>query len=68
MNGYRLCPVSRDPARERVRRLSARAENAGYYLVRQSAPPYEWKLLDASDGEPILVAATLDAVERWLNS
>ncbi|WP_280271045.1 hypothetical protein [Nocardia wallacei] len=68
MNGHRLCPVPRDPAAARVRRLSARADSAGYHLVRQSTPPYNWKLLDASDGEPIFVTATLDAVERWLDS
>lgn len=57
-----------DPISERSRELTARAETAGYVLLRSVRPQPEWKLLDRESGEEIFCAAELDAIEHWLDS
>lgn len=57
-----------DPHAERVRQLTARAENAGYVLVRGSAPRHEWKLLDGEYGEDIVTTTDLGRIEQWLDT
>ena len=51
-----------------VRELRQRATSAGYHLVRNSTPPYSWRLLDAEDGEQMFSSAVLDQVRQWLDS
>lgn len=57
-----------DPIPERIRELSARAEIAGYVLLRSVRPQPEWKLVDREGGEEIVRTAELDAIEQWLDS
>ncbi|WP_024804689.1 hypothetical protein [Nocardia sp. BMG51109] len=61
-----LHPVSPDPASARIRELTARAARAGYRLVRSPVAPYEWRLVDAADGDGIYSATQLDDIEHWL--
>ncbi|WP_330257097.1 hypothetical protein OG874_22515 [Nocardia sp. NBC_00565] len=63
-----LQPVKRDPMSARVHELTARAARAGYRLVRDPVSPYDWNVLDASDGERIHSAARLDQIDQWLDS
>ncbi|MBB5917194.1 hypothetical protein BJY24_006106 [Nocardia transvalensis] len=60
--------VQPDPASARVRELTARAARAGYRLVRAPAAPYEWRLLDALDGQTLFSAARLDEIDLWLRT
>ncbi|PSR62803.1 MULTISPECIES: hypothetical protein [Nocardia] len=53
---------------ERVRALTARAESAGYTLVRSAAPRYEWTLLDGEYRENIFSTTDLDRIEQWLDT
>ncbi|MBF6245453.1 hypothetical protein IU471_17965 [Nocardia elegans] len=57
-----------DPMPERIPELTARAESAGYVLLRSVRPQPEWKLLDRESGEEVFCAAELDAIEQWLES
>ncbi|MFF0454563.1 hypothetical protein [Nocardia africana] len=57
-----------DSMPERIPELTARAEAAGYVLVRSVRPRPEWKLLDRESGEEIFCAAELDTIEHWLDS
>ena len=57
-----------DPHAERIRRLVARAEKAGYVLVRSAAPRHEWKLMDGDYGEDIVTATDLNRIEQWLDT
>lgn len=57
-----------DSMPERIPELTARAESAGYVLVRGVRPRPEWKLLDRESGEEVLCAAELAAIEQWLDS
>ncbi|MCC3313975.1 hypothetical protein [Nocardia africana] len=57
-----------DSMPERIPELTARAETAGYVLVRGVRPQLEWKLLDRESGDEIFCAAELDAIEHWLDS
>ncbi|WP_280269881.1 hypothetical protein [Nocardia wallacei] len=59
--------VNGDPTWLRVRVVSERATRGGYHLVRDTAPPYRWLLLDIEDGECLYSALTLDEIEQWLN-
>ena len=57
-----------NPMADRIRDLTARAESAGYVLVRSAAPRYEWKLLEGEYAEDIFSATDLDQIEHWLDS
>ncbi|NKY43398.1 hypothetical protein [Nocardia cerradoensis] len=57
-----------DPVPERSRELTARADTAGYVLLRSVRPQPEWTLLDRESGEEIFRAAELGAIEQWLDS
>ncbi len=61
-------PAQPDPMAERIRELTARAESAGYVLVRSAVPRYEWKLLDNEYREDIFSSTDLDRIEQWLSS
>ncbi|MFQ6397677.1 hypothetical protein ACLMAJ_30065 [Nocardia sp. KC 131] len=56
-----------DSIAAQLRSARARAEQAGYRLVRAEYPPYGWKLLDAEDDEPIH-SGSLDQIDAWLKS
>jgi hypothetical protein len=60
--------VASDPESARVQWLTGRAARAGYRLVRGPGYPHAWILRDASDDAPIHSAATLDDIEKWLNT
>ncbi|WP_280434230.1 hypothetical protein [Nocardia carnea] len=47
--------------------LADRARNSGYRLIREHNEPPNWALLDASDGEYLHTATTLDAIARHLD-
>ncbi|WP_290047856.1 hypothetical protein [Nocardia nova] len=53
---------------ERIPELTARAETAGYCLLRSVRPQPEWKLLDRESREEVFCTAELDAIEQWLDS
>lgn len=57
-----------DSNRSRVRELAARAEAAGYILIRSAAPRFEWKLLDDEYREDILTTTDIDQIAEWLDS
>ncbi|MDN2496019.1 hypothetical protein FHY52_04805 [Nocardia nova] len=57
-----------DPMPERIPELTARAETAGYCLLRSVRPQPEWKLLDRESREEVFCTAELDAIEQWLDS
>lgn len=57
-----------DPMPERIPELTARAETAGYVLLRGVRPQPEWKLLDRESGEEVFYTAELNAIEQWLDS
>ncbi|MEV2219408.1 hypothetical protein AB0E01_05965 [Nocardia vinacea] len=59
--------VKPDPESMRVQQMTARAARAGYLLTRSPAEPRVWSLLDASDGERVYSALTIDRIEQWLN-
>ncbi|WP_330257058.1 hypothetical protein OG874_22315 [Nocardia sp. NBC_00565] len=56
-----------DSIAAQVRSLRARAERAGYRLVRDKYPPYCWTLLDAEDDDCIY-SGSLDQINAWLKS
>ena len=47
--------------------LRARAERAGYHLMRDKYPPHGWTRLDAEDDECIY-SGSLDQINAWLKS
>lgn len=51
----------------RIDSLAARASRLGYQLIRVSAFPERWTLLDAEDFEPIREDLLLTDIEHWLN-
>ncbi|MBB5913294.1 hypothetical protein BJY24_002161 [Nocardia transvalensis] len=57
-----------NPETTSVRELTQQATRAGYHLVRNSTPPYNWKLLDAENGDPLFSALHLDQIRHWLNT
>ncbi len=63
----RLRVVNGDEVWARIGALTARAARGGYRLIRDSAQPYRWVLLDAEDGECLYSALTLEDIERWLD-
>lgn len=60
--------VRPDAASAHVRDLTGRATRAGYRLVRSPRSPYEWRLLDVSDGAVRHTVPRLDEIEHWLNA
>ncbi len=67
MSDRHLHLVKPDPESMRVQQLTARAVRAGYLLTRGRGELRVWSLLDASDGEYMYSALTLDRIEEWLN-
>ncbi|MBF6176311.1 hypothetical protein [Nocardia blacklockiae] len=63
-----LWVVPPDAASAHIRDLTARAARAGYRLVRAPVSPYEWRLLDATDGVLLHAVARLDDIELWLDT
>ena len=61
-------PAEHDPDLDRIRELTARAEHAGYVLVRSALPRYEWKLLDNEYRDDIFSSTDLERIEQWLDS
>ena len=57
-----------DPTATRIRKLTDRATEAGYVLVRSASMPHEWRLLDADYCEEIYVTTSLGEVAEWLDS
>ena len=64
----KYAPAEQDPDLDRIRELTARAERAGYVLVRSALPRYEWKLLDNEYREDIFSSTDLGRIEQWLES
>jgi hypothetical protein len=60
--------TARDPIAEQLRELTDRATRAGYHLMRDPTAPYDWKLLDAEDGDVVVSVANLAQIEQWLDS
>ncbi len=52
---------------DELRRLSDRADRAGYRLIRDRTQPEAWLLVDAEDGTPVHSAISLDRIDVWLN-
>ncbi|BCK56460.1 hypothetical protein [Nocardia wallacei] len=63
-----LHPVRSDAASAHVRDLTVRATRSGYRLVRAPRSPYEWRLLDVTDGAVRHAVPRLDDIEHWLNA
>ncbi|WP_280275334.1 hypothetical protein [Nocardia wallacei] len=63
-----LHTIRPDAASAHVRDLTVRATRAGYRLVRAPRSPYEWRLLDVSDGAILHAVARLDEIEHWLDT
>ncbi|MFF3568514.1 hypothetical protein [Nocardia jiangxiensis] len=57
-----------EPSSAQLREVSARAERAGYLLDCDRWSSAEWQLLDATDGELLYEAETLDEIARWLGT
>ncbi|WP_327100827.1 hypothetical protein OIE68_19760 [Nocardia vinacea] len=60
-------PSDPDSIAAQVRSLRARAERAGYRLVRNEHPPFGWKLL-AAEGDECVFGGSLDRIDVWLTS
>ncbi|WP_227998859.1 hypothetical protein [Nocardia australiensis] len=67
MNDNESRPRHPDSIAAQARFLEARAERAGYRLVRNQQPPYGWILLDAEDDERIY-SGSLEQIDAWLRS
>jgi hypothetical protein len=56
---------------DRFDALAHRAADAGYTLIQNWPNSHHWHLLDPlnnTDNTPLYAAATLDAIETWLDT
>ncbi|WP_280401981.1 hypothetical protein [Nocardia carnea] len=57
----------RGPATAAFAAVAARAQNAGYQLLRAPGTPTGWVLADATDGEYLHTASSLAEIARYLD-